>query len=186
VVTTFNEHTEKNHLLPSRQSAYRVNHSTETAVMAIYDFIVRAIDSGEVCAIVLLDLSSAFDTVDHDTLLRVLTHRFGVTGPALIWFSSYLTGRTPAYHHNDQRSQSNAVNCSVPQLRQCSGTPRIRRLYGRAGKTDRRIPSQPSPVRWWYAAAEENTNQWHRIHHWSTAAVHRGHSRMMFIQNVYS
>jgi len=51
------------------------------------------------------------------TLLRVLTHRFGVTGPALTWFSSYLTGRTTAYHHNDQRSQIYAVNCSVPQGR---------------------------------------------------------------------
>jgi hypothetical protein len=89
VVARFSEHTELLHLLPSRQSAYRVNHSTETAVIAVHDFIVRAIDSGEVCALVLLDLSSAFDTVDHETLLRVLTHRFGVNGPALAWFGSY-------------------------------------------------------------------------------------------------
>ena len=76
---------------------------------------MRAIDSGEVCALVLLDLSSAFDTVDHDTLLRVLTHRFGVNGPALTWFSSYLSGRTQAYHHDDLQSQPYAVGCSVPQ-----------------------------------------------------------------------
>ena len=76
---------------------------------------MRAIDSGEVCALVLLDLSSAFDMVDHDTLLRMLTHRFGVNGPALTWFSSYLSGRTQAYHHDDLQSQPYAVGCSVPQ-----------------------------------------------------------------------
>ena len=115
VVARFSEHTESQHLLPSHQSAYRVNHSTETAVIAIHDSIVRAIDSGEVCALVLLDLSSAFDTVDHETLLRVLTHRFGVTGLALTWFSSYLSGRSQVFHHDEQKSQLYAVNCSVPQ-----------------------------------------------------------------------
>ena len=69
----------------------------------------------EVCALVLLDLSSAFDTVDHDTLLRELTHLFGVNGRALTWFSSYFTGRTQAYHHDDQQSQLYAVDCSVPR-----------------------------------------------------------------------
>ena len=74
VVARFNEHTQLHHLMPSRQSAYRANHSTETAVIAVHDSIVRAtIDSGEVCGLVLLDLSSAFDTMDHDALLSVLT-----------------------------------------------------------------------------------------------------------------
>ena len=94
VVVRFNEHTESHHLLPSRQSAYSINGSTETAVIAVHDFIVRAFDSGEVCALVLNDLSSAFDMVDRDTLFRVLTHRLGVNGPALAWFNSYLTGQT--------------------------------------------------------------------------------------------
>ena len=64
---------------------------------------------------VLLDLSSAFVTVDHNTLLRVVTQSFGVNGLALTWFSFYLTGRTQAYHHDIQLSQLYAVNCSVPQ-----------------------------------------------------------------------
>jgi hypothetical protein len=72
---------------------------------------VRAIDSGEVCALVLLDLSYA----DHKTLLRVLTQRFGINDLALAWFSSYLTGRTQVYHHEDMQSQIYSVNCSVPQ-----------------------------------------------------------------------
>ena len=49
------------------------------------------------------------------TLLRVLTHRFGVTGLALTWFSSYLSGRSQVFHHDEQKSQLYAVNCSVPQ-----------------------------------------------------------------------
>ena len=57
--------------MPSRKSAYRANHSTETAITAVYDEIVRAVDSGDMCALVLLDLSSAFGTVDHETMLYV-------------------------------------------------------------------------------------------------------------------
>ena len=68
-------HFESHCLLPSRQSAYRAHRSTETAIIAVHDEIVRAIDAGDVCALVLLDLSAAFDTVDHDSLLRVLQVR---------------------------------------------------------------------------------------------------------------
>ena len=64
-------------LLPFRQSAYRTHHLTETAIIAVHDEIVKAIDAGVVCALVLLDLSAAFDTVGHQTLLHVLSCRFG-------------------------------------------------------------------------------------------------------------
>ena len=72
VVNRFNEHASLYHLLPVRQSAYRQHHSTETAVTIVYNDIVRAIDAGEVSLHVLLDLSTAFDTVDHGILLEVL------------------------------------------------------------------------------------------------------------------
>ena len=64
-------HFESQHLLPCRQSAYRAHHSTETAIIAVHDEMIKAVDNGDVCALVLLDLSAAFDTVDHQTLLRV-------------------------------------------------------------------------------------------------------------------
>ena len=57
--------TSRHSNLHSRQSAYRPYHSTETAVAVVHDYIVRAIDDGDVVAMVLLDLSAAFDTVDH-------------------------------------------------------------------------------------------------------------------------
>jgi Reverse transcriptase (RNA-dependent DNA polymerase) len=73
VAARFSQHVEAHHLLPCRQSAYRAHHSTETAVIAVHDELVRSIDAGKVCALVLLDLSAAFDTVDHDTLHQVLS-----------------------------------------------------------------------------------------------------------------
>ena len=104
VASRFDEHVETQHLLPDQQSAYRATYSTETAVIAVHDAILRAIDSGEVCALVLLDLSSAFDTVDHDTLLHIMNQRFGVDGLALAWFGSYLADRTQVFHYDTQRS----------------------------------------------------------------------------------
>ena len=82
-------HIESQQLLPSCQSAYRAHHSTETAIISVHDEIVRTIDAGDVCAVVLLELSAAFDTVDYSTLLSVLSRRFGVANTALEWCSSY-------------------------------------------------------------------------------------------------
>jgi Reverse transcriptase (RNA-dependent DNA polymerase) len=69
VIPRFSEHVEAEHLLPSRQSAYRTNHSTETAIVSVHDELVRNIDSGKASVLVLLDHSAAFDMVDHNTLL---------------------------------------------------------------------------------------------------------------------
>jgi hypothetical protein len=63
-------HLNSTGLLPSLQSAYRANHSTETAVLKVLSDMLLAIDSGDLSALVLLDLSAAFDTVDHEILLR--------------------------------------------------------------------------------------------------------------------
>jgi len=61
-------------LLPSLQSAYRKNHSTETAVLKVITDVLRAADRGEVTLLCLLDLSAAFDTKDHDILLAFTIH----------------------------------------------------------------------------------------------------------------
>jgi len=67
-------------LFPARQSAYRRFHSTKTAIAAVNNDLLRAADADQGTALVLLDFSSAFDTVDHDILLSVLERRFGVDG----------------------------------------------------------------------------------------------------------
>jgi len=72
VVKQFIHHTDQNGLLPVRQSAYGRFNSTESAVLVVHNNIVRAIDDDHVAALALLDLSSAFDSVDHSTLLSIL------------------------------------------------------------------------------------------------------------------
>ncbi|XP_046575116.1 uncharacterized protein LOC124283131 [Haliotis rubra] len=71
------------------QSAYRKFHSTETALLRVINDIRRAVDHGNIAALVLLDLSSAFDTIDHNLLDR-LRHQYGIDGTALRWISSYI------------------------------------------------------------------------------------------------
>ena len=73
----------KNDLLPSQQSAYRPFHSTETAVLRVFSDILEAVNSGDVTGLVLLDLSAAFNTVDHDILLRRLEISYGISGTAI-------------------------------------------------------------------------------------------------------
>jgi len=77
-------------LLPSLQSGFRPGHSMETAALRVLSDILGAVDSGDNAALVLLDLSAAFDTVDHAILCRHLQVSYGLGGPVLEWFRSYL------------------------------------------------------------------------------------------------
>jgi len=81
-------------LLPKLHSAYRANHSTETALLKVLADILRAVDSCDLAVLTLLDLSVAFDTVDHPTLLRRLRTLYGFGDSVFAWFASYLDGRT--------------------------------------------------------------------------------------------
>jgi hypothetical protein len=74
-----------------------------------------AVDRGDYAALVLLDLSAAFDTVDHDILLRRLRTSFGICGTALRWFQSYLNGRTQCVLRGGGRSSTVRLICGVPQ-----------------------------------------------------------------------
>jgi len=103
------KHVDDQALLPARQSAYRSFHSTERAIAAVHNDLVRAADADQVTAHVLLDLSSAFDTVDHDILLSVLERRFGVDGVALRWFLSYLKDRSQTFMVNGRSSRTHRV-----------------------------------------------------------------------------
>ena len=85
------DHIHRHSLDNSYQSAYKSGHSTETALLSIKNDIHLSLSRGEDTALVLLDLSAAFDTIDHSTLLSCLLDWFGVGGSALKWFSSYLT-----------------------------------------------------------------------------------------------
>jgi len=80
--------------MPQLQSAYRRFHSTETAILKVLSDIYCAIDSQHVVLLGRMDLSAAFDCVDHDVLLRRLHVRFGVCGTAHDWIASFLSGRS--------------------------------------------------------------------------------------------
>ena len=86
-------HMSANSLYPPLQSSYRKQHSTETALIKVHNDILMNMNKQHVTLLVLLDLSSAFDTRSHDILLSRLQSNFGVHGTVLSWFESYLVGR---------------------------------------------------------------------------------------------
>src|SRR6476469_5797948 len=101
--------------LSSFQSAYRKFHSTETALLRIQNDLLLSINRQKVSALVLLDLSAAFDTIDHNILLSRLSSHFGITGSALNLLTSYLTNRSMSVVINSTLSPSSSVNIGVPQ-----------------------------------------------------------------------
>jgi len=111
-----------NSLYACAQSAYRQYHSTETALLRVNNDILRGIDHHNEAVLVLLDLSSAFDTIDHNTLLQRLRKRYGIAGTALKWFTSYLTGRSQSVIIEDCESKPHILVWGVPQGSVC-GAP---------------------------------------------------------------
>ena len=102
-------------LLPSLQSGFRPGHSTETATLHVLSELLMAVDRGDFAALALLDLSAAFDTVDHEILLQRLQTSFSIVGSALQWFRSYLSGRTQYVRRGATRSAVSYLVCGVPQ-----------------------------------------------------------------------
>ena len=96
------------------QSAYRSNHSTETALLRVQNDILCSMSEGKTVLLVLLDLSAAFDTVDFSLLLEMLKLH-GITGTVLKWFSSYLKDRTQRVQVFNSLSNSQTLTSGVPQ-----------------------------------------------------------------------
>ena len=109
------DHIVRSGLYPPLQSAYRRHHGTETALVNVANDILSNMNSQRVTLLVLLDLSAAFDTVDHGILLRRLSTSFGTRGRALKWFSSYLLGRSQHVLFDRVKSDSFDLRFGVPQ-----------------------------------------------------------------------
>ena len=115
VLFRLNVHVDNNNLLPKNQSAYRRFHSCESALLRLVNDLLDGMEKQEVTALIALDLSAAFDTVDHDILIDVLHKQYGVCGTALCWIDSYLRSRSCRVCINSTLSSPRLLECSVPQ-----------------------------------------------------------------------
>ena len=115
VLTQLKNHLSSNDLLEICQSAYRKDHSTETAVLSVFDGLLFSVDERLVSLLALLDLSATFDTLDHTILLQRLEMTDGVRGIVLDWFASYLSERFQSVIADGVVSASRPLVYGVPQ-----------------------------------------------------------------------
>ena len=115
VLTQLNSHISKNNLWNHSQFAYKKYHSTESLLLKLINDISTNIDHGLCTLVVAIDLSAAFDTVDHHKLLEILCSSFNIKGTALSWFHSFLTGRSQTVTINHVLSDILCVIFGVPQ-----------------------------------------------------------------------
>ena len=114
-VKQLTSHKEDHNLREKFQSAYRKFHSTETALVRIHHDLRIALDSKQCIMMVMLDLSAAFDTVNHSVLLNRLSERYGIRSNAHAWISSYLSERKQFITIKGERSDEQNKDCDVPQ-----------------------------------------------------------------------
>ena len=109
------EHMDHHNFADSHQSAYRAAHSTESALIKVKNDIMLSIDGKKAVLLVLLDLSAAFDAIDHKILVSRLSKRIGVSGTALDWFQSYLEDWTSRVEIAGNLSKPITANFGLPQ-----------------------------------------------------------------------
>ena len=97
------------------QSGYGPHHSCETLLVRMTDDINREIQAGNIVIVILLDLSAAFDTIDHDVLMEKLLKDYGIKGKAFAWMQSYLQNRTFCVKIDDTFSSLLELLFGVPQ-----------------------------------------------------------------------
>jgi len=109
------DHMDLHHLHELFQSAYKKFHSTETALLRVHSDIMQALDDKKCVLLILLDLSAAFDTIDHEILLERLHSRIGLSGKAFDWFKSYIHNRKQSVLINNTASTIWKLLFGVPQ-----------------------------------------------------------------------
>ena len=114
VLDQLKDHLSGFEFLPASQSAYRQLHSVETAMCKIYNDLVISKSRGECSILILLDLSAAFDTVDHELLINDLK-LIGIGGRILSWIDSYLRSRPFKVVIEDVVSDEGIMTSGVPQ-----------------------------------------------------------------------
>uniref|UniRef100_A0A8C4TH24 Reverse transcriptase domain-containing protein n=2 Tax=Erpetoichthys calabaricus TaxID=27687 RepID=A0A8C4TH24_ERPCA len=115
VIMQLNEHLNKHAILDKFQSGFRTNHSTETALVKVVNDLRVNADRGHLSVLILLDLSAAFDTIDHNILKNRLSQWVGLSGSVLNWFESYLAGRKFFVSCGNYNSKTHDILYGVPQ-----------------------------------------------------------------------
>ena len=110
-----NNHCEQHKIILDYQSAYRVNYSCETVLLKLVNNVLWCHENQEAMQVVAIDLSVAFDMVDHDLLLSVLQKKPGINGNALKWWESYLRPRTCQINIGKAYSTKKNLTFSIPQ-----------------------------------------------------------------------
>ena len=108
-------HLSSNDLFNRHQSAYTKHRSTETVLLSVCNTITNAMSTQRLTGLCMLDLSAAFDTIDHGILLERLSAWFGIHGSVLSWFSSYLMDRTLSVKVHEHSSSPTNLKYGVPQ-----------------------------------------------------------------------
>ena len=109
------DYLSNNNLLNPFQSAYIKFHSTETTLLSVHDHLIKAMSLQQITCLTLLDLSAAFDTIDHSILLERLSAWFGITSTALSWIKSYLLNRSFYVNIDNTKSPVFQLLYGVPQ-----------------------------------------------------------------------
>ena len=115
VMSRLDEHLDSHDLRESLQSAYRSCHSVETALVKVFNDCLLSIDKKQILLLILLDLSAAFDTIDHCVIMQRLEKLFGITGSALDWLRSYFKERFQTVVIKNMSSQPKELSTGVPQ-----------------------------------------------------------------------
>ena len=105
---------EEHKFFVNEQFGFRKSHSSYTALMTLMDKLIESLDKGEYIMGIFLDFSKAFDTVDHEILLKKL-HHYGIRSSAYDWFYSYLSDRKQYVTYNGFSSATKCVTGGVPQ-----------------------------------------------------------------------
>ena len=154
------EHLDQQSLLPAYQSAYRKIFSCGTSVLSVVNDILRGMEDKMATALVAIDLTAAFDTVDHNIMSEVLLHYYGINDSSLKWFSSYLENRKFCVNINKLCSKMKCINFSVPQG-SCAG-PTLFSLY--VSTLQEVIPAQVAVMylgaRLCFASFAQNEKPW--------------------------
>ena len=116
------QYLEENNLLHPSHHGFRSKHNTSTALLQMFDTWLEALENEETSAVVMLDLSAAFDVVDHSILTDKL-ELYGLDEEAVLWFKSYLSNRSQQVFIEGSLSDPLSLHAGVPPRKCARSTP---------------------------------------------------------------